>query len=132
MAYEALENSGVILKDIDGSRISVFVSTFTRDYERHLYKDPCNLPRILMTGIGEAIVSNRISQFFNLKGPSVTMDTGCSGSLVALHQACQSLRTYESSMSLVRVINLILGQDQTIALSNTGSALYLDKCNYSI
>ncbi|KAL9626751.1 MAG: hypothetical protein Q9164_007802 [Protoblastenia rupestris] len=46
------------------------------------------------------------------------MDTGCSGSLVALHQACQSLRTYETSMSLVGGINLILGQEPTIALSN--------------
>jgi hypothetical protein len=43
-------------------------------------------------------MANRISYFFNMHGPSVTVDTGCSGSLVAVHLGAQSLRTKESSL----------------------------------
>jgi len=45
--------------------------------------------------------SNRISHFFDLRGPSFTSDTACSSSMVAMHLACQSLRTGESSCALV-------------------------------
>lgn len=43
-------------------------------------------------------MANRISHFFNFHGPSMTLDTGCSGSLVSVHLAAQSLRNGESSL----------------------------------
>lgn len=43
-------------------------------------------------------MSNRISWFFNLKGPSISLDTACSSSMSALHLGCQSLRTGETTM----------------------------------
>lgn len=43
-------------------------------------------------------MANRISYYFNLHGPSMTLDTGCSGSLVSVHLAAQSLRSGESSL----------------------------------
>ena len=50
------------------------------------------------TGDASAMLANRISWFYDLKGPSVTINTACSGSLVALHLACQSIRTRETTM----------------------------------
>lgn len=81
-----------------------------------MYADPLNLPKYGMTGVGQAIISNRISYLLDLRGPSMTLDTGCSGSLVALHQACLSLRSGESSMSLVGGTNLILSPDTMIPM----------------
>jgi acyl transferase domain-containing protein len=48
----------------------------------------------------------------------MTLDTGCSGSMVALHQACQSLRAGETSMAVAAGVNLILSPDQMIGMSN--------------
>ena len=114
--YEALENGGLKMDEIQGSRTAVYMAMFSHDYDKNLYKDPNDLPKYQLTGSGEAIVSNRISYVFDFRGPSMTLDTGCSGSLVALHLACQSLRTGECDMALVGGVNLILGPDQTIAL----------------
>ena len=118
LAFEAFENAGLPLHQIHGSKTAVFVSMFSHDYDRNVYRDPFDLPPHLVTGTGAAIVSNRISHFFNLKGPSVTLDTGCSGGLVALHQACQALRLRESDFGLAGGVNLILGIDHMIAISD--------------
>jgi acyl transferase domain-containing protein len=58
--------------------------------------DQEDLPLYYGIGTGTAILSNRISWFFDLRGPSISIDTACSSALVALHLGCQSLRTGES------------------------------------
>jgi acyl transferase domain-containing protein len=119
-AYEALENAGIPLENVRGSSTSVFVAIFSRDYDRMQYKDPETLNRYTMLGTGDAILSNRISYVFDLRGASMTIDTGCSGSLVALHQACQSLRMGESDMALVGGTNLILSPEAMISMGFVG------------
>ena len=121
VSYEAFEDAGIPIEKVHGSDTAVYVAMFTRDYDRNIYKDTSRIPKYHVTGSGEAITSNRISYTFNLKGPSITLDTGCSGSMVALHQACQSLRTGESSMALAAGVSLILNPDHMISMSNLGS-----------
>ena len=116
-AFEALENAGITVNDVKGSDTAVYMAIFSRDYERMMFKDPNNIAKYHMVGTGEAILANRISHVFDLKGPSVTLDTGCSGSMVALHQACQSLQVGESRMALVGGSNLMLSPDQMIPMS---------------
>ncbi|CZR60866.1 related to polyketide synthase [Phialocephala subalpina] len=115
--YEALENAGIPQEKIRGSDTGVYVGYFARDYDRMVFKDTSDLPKQHITGGGDAIVSNRISYVFDLKGPSMTIDTGCSGSLVALHLACQSLRAGESAMSIVGGVNLHLSPDYDVMMS---------------
>ncbi|KAM0158453.1 hypothetical protein ACHAPG_004132 [Botrytis cinerea] len=116
-AYEALENAGISLEKVRGSSTSVYVAIFNRDYDRMMFKDTNDIAKYHLLGSGEAIASNRISYTFDLKGPSMTVDTGCSGSLVALHQACQGLRSGDTNMALVGGTSLILSPDTMVPMS---------------
>ncbi|GAB1319702.1 hypothetical protein MFIFM68171_09912 [Madurella fahalii] len=117
-AYEAVENAGIPMEKLAGSNTSCYVGCFSRDYNEMLTHDPETSPVYVSTGNGAAILSNRVSYFFDLKGPSLTVDTACSSSLVAFHLACQSLRTGESKASIVGGTNLIFNPDVMIAMSN--------------
>ncbi|KAH6894149.1 hypothetical protein B0T10DRAFT_508420 [Thelonectria olida] len=107
-SYEALENAGIRIEDIDGSDTSVYVGSFVKDYEQVCLRDPDWQPQYAATGNGIAIMANRISYSFNLHGPSMTLDTGCSGSLVSVHLAAQSLRSGEASLAIAAGAGMIL------------------------
>ena len=83
-------------------------------------RDPASFPRYVVTGNSGNMLSNRISHFFDLRGPSMTIDTGCSSGLVALHLGCRSLQTGESKMAIVGGANVILNPDNFILMSNLG------------
>lgn len=83
-------------------------------------RDTQNLPRFLMTGTGSAMASNRISHFYDFLGPSMTLDTGCSTTLTALHQACQSIHTGDADMSIVSGSNVMVNADNFVAISSLG------------
>lgn len=110
--------AGITLQDVAGSNTSVYAGSFFRDYHESLIKDPDNLPRFLLMGTGAAMASNRLSHFFDLRGPSMSVDTGCSTTLTALHQGCQSLRTGESDMSIVGGANIMFNPDMFLAMSS--------------
>ncbi|KAI8631471.1 Aft9-1, partial [Xylariaceae sp. FL1651] len=116
--YEALESAGIRQEDIQKSNTAVYMAMFTRDYDRNVYKDMMSIPKYHVTGTGDAILANRISYLFNLNGPSVTIDTGCSGGMAAISHACQALRSGQSDMALAGAANLILSPDHMIGMSN--------------
>lgn len=68
----------------------------TNDYEMLSLHDIHDIGHNAASATSEAMTANRVSWFFGLKGPSLTLDTACSSSLYALHLACQSLRTKET------------------------------------
>jgi acyl transferase domain-containing protein len=88
-----------------------------------LMRDPEELPRYVMTGNGATMMANRISHFYDLRGPSMTVDTGCSTGLVALHQACQSLKTNDAKIAIVVGANIMINPDIFVLWSSLGYAL---------
>jgi acyl transferase domain-containing protein len=68
----------------------------TNDYEMMSLHDIYDIGHAAASATSEAMTANRVSWFFGLQGPSLTLDTACSSSLYALHLACQSLRTGET------------------------------------
>lgn len=81
-----------------GSKTSVYNGSFTGDYTNVVMSDPEQEVTHAATGLATSMLANRISWFFDFKGPSVNLDTACSSSLMALHTACQGLRDGEASM----------------------------------
>ncbi|KAF2139471.1 uncharacterized protein K452DRAFT_232273 [Aplosporella prunicola CBS 121167] len=126
--YEALENAGLPLAQIAGSKTSVFAGLFVHDYRDGLVRDEDNIPRFFLTGVGSAMASNRISHFFDFRGASMTIDTGCSTTLVALHQAVQSLRSGECDMSIVGGSNVLINPDNFKTMGSLGFLSPDGKC----
>ncbi|KAJ0165779.1 Nonribosomal peptide synthetase 14 [Colletotrichum tanaceti] len=132
VVYEALESAGYTVEQYAGRKVAVFAGLMTADYDTLCQRDDITSNQYLATGNSRAILSNRISYFFNFRGPSMTIDTACSSSLVALHQAVLSLRSGECDMACVAGANLILTPEQFISeaslhmLSPTGKSRMWD------
>ncbi|KAI1391900.1 polyketide synthase [Hypoxylon trugodes] len=120
VVYEALENAGISLDEINGSLTSVFCGSFTNDYNSMITKDLESYPKYSVTGTGNAILSNRISYFYNLHGTSLTIDTACSSSLVCFHLANQSLLDGESDISIVVGSSLHFDPNIFITMTDLG------------
>lgn len=112
--YEGIESAGYSIQNLKGSTTAVFVGQMTADYYDVLARDYDTIPQYMSTGTSRCLTSNKISYFFDWKGPSVTIDTACSSSLVAVHQAVQELRQGESTLAVAAGVNLILGPENYI------------------
>ncbi|KAI8623341.1 reducing type I polyketide synthase [Xylariaceae sp. FL1651] len=128
LTFESLESAGMPLHELVGSKTSVYAGSFTKDYHDRLLADPLHVPRAFVTGNYAAMAANRISHFFDLKGPSMAVDTGCSTSLMGLHLACQSLRSGESDCAVVGGACINLNPDFFTHLSTLGSCGPDGKC----
>lgn len=122
VVYEGLESAGVSMEAISGAPVACFVASFAVDYGDIQLRDPEDRPGNTGLGVGRAILANRLSWFFNLKGPSVTVDTACSGSLIALDMACRTLRSGEADSAIIAASNLYLSPEHVIDDALVGQA----------
>ncbi len=120
VAWEALEDAGIPPGNLSGSRTGVFISTLRDDYGARIFEDFDIVELYSGTGSSDTVIPNRISYFLNLSGPSVSIDTACSGALISVHLACQSLRAGEASLALAGGVNVILEPDSDIFFSQAG------------
>ncbi|KAE9375121.1 BcPKS8, polyketide synthase [Stipitochalara longipes BDJ] len=123
--FEALENAGIPKHEIVGKRVGVFIGGSFSEYEASSFTDADTIPMYQATGCAFAMQSNRISYFFDLRGPSFTLDTACSSSLVAVHQACQSIRNGECDTAIVGGCHLNMLPEFWVSMSN--SRLFSDE-----
>ncbi|MFG1241400.1 type I polyketide synthase [Xanthobacter sp. V7C-4] len=128
-AWEALEDAGIPADRIAGSLTSVVVGTLTNDYNQLITADDRWVSAATGTGTSNSIIANRLSYVLDLHGPSLTVDTACSGSLLALHLACQTLRNGEATLALCGgvAVNLVPAPD--ICFSRMGALSPRGRCH---
>ena len=129
-AWEALEDAGAVPSRLAGSRTGVFVGMWINEYENRLFRDPRALDFYMTIGSGRYAASGRLSYALGFEGPSITVDSGCSASLAAVHLACQSLWTGESAMALAAGVNAILEPSITIAYSQSRMMAPDGRCKF--
>ncbi len=130
LSYAAIEDAGLTFKDLDGSRTSVFVGISSHDYG-DLQNTPVEQINIgSHTNLGSAlcITANRISYFYNLKGPSMALDTACSSSLNAVHLACRSIWENDAELAFAGGTNAILKPEPQMGFSKGGFLSPDGKC----
>lgn len=108
VSWHALEDAGAIPAELEGSNVGVFVGASFSDYGLKQFATGGNGHALANTGNALAVLANRLSYFYDLRGPSITVDTACSSSLVSAHLAARAIRAGECELALVAGVNLLL------------------------
>ncbi|MFE9722738.1 SDR family NAD(P)-dependent oxidoreductase [Streptomyces sp. NPDC005794] len=121
--HETLEDAGYVRdtgKDRTGNlldgRVGVFVGVMYQEYQ--LYSAlPQGAGAAPIVSGSSASVANRVSHVFNFRGPSMSVDTMCSSSLMAVHLACRSLESGDCDTAVAGGVNLSLHPNKYLLLS---------------
>ncbi|KAK7724332.1 Type I Iterative PKS [Diaporthe eres] len=99
VAYQAVEQSGHLNGfGTEGSNVGVFMGTTGNEYQANAASQAANA--FTTTGNLQGFIAGKVSHHFGWTGPAMVVDTACSGSLVAIHQACSALVSGECSAAL--------------------------------
>lgn len=115
----ALEDANITQSDIQNRKVGMFVGASSNDYLRTVLCDE-EKDMNAIVGNSMAMLSNRMSFFFDFKGPSLTIDTACSSSLVATHKAIESLHNGECDIAIVAGVNIVLDTDLNKSMGEAG------------
>src|SRR5215471_1307510 len=133
LAWEALEDAGVLSARLRRSRTAVYVAVGFNDYGVLSLQRGHPMTAFTLTGNAPSFAANRLSQLFGFVGPSLSVDTACSSSLTAVHMACQGLRAGECDRAIVAAAHTILHPGPSLAeaaawlLSPSGRCLAFDE-----
>ncbi|MEV4148836.1 type I polyketide synthase [Amycolatopsis sp. NPDC049691] len=121
LAWEALEHAGIVPATLGGSAAGVFVGAMWDDYAALVHaSDARAIGHHTITGVHRSLLGNRVSHFLGAHGPSFTVDSGQSSSLVAVHLAVQSLRRGECPVALAGGVNLIFAPGNAVTTAKFG------------
>ncbi|VAW80206.1 Polyketide synthase modules and related proteins [hydrothermal vent metagenome] len=109
VSWEALENAACTDQQLKRSKTGVFVGICNGDYAQKLHDLALEeINAYMASGNAFSMAAGRLSYILGAQGPSLSLDTSCSSSLVAVHLACKSLRDKESNMAIAAGVNNIL------------------------
>ncbi len=120
--WEAVEDAGYVPQTYEGS-VGVYAGSYMNTYTLcSLETNPAFIASLANSFHGGVLqnelgndkdyMSTRVSFKLNLRGPSLTIQTACSTSLVSVAQACMSLTNYQCDMALAGGSTLKLPQNR--------------------
>lgn len=121
-SWNALEDAGYGTEHLKNNRIAMYVGAEESTYTSLTGADSN------ITSNNNAILSARLSYFLNLSGPNMAINTACSSALVAVHQACMSLRNLECDTALAAGVNLLYTPEPYVGMSQAGMLSANGKC----
>ena len=119
LSWEALENAGIDIAQLRGSKTGVFIGLDEVDYiSREVFSGNVNdLGPYSAIGISSHATAGRIAYFYDFKGPAICINSACSSSLSAMNMAVDSLRGGQCDLAIVAGANLLLNPESFIGLS---------------
>uniref|UniRef100_T1E5R8 Fatty acid synthase n=1 Tax=Crotalus horridus TaxID=35024 RepID=T1E5R8_CROHD len=120
VCYEAIMDGGIDPTTIRGTDTGVWIGVSGSEAAEAFSVDPELLLGYSMTGCQRAMFANRISYFFDFKGPSMSIDTACSSGLVALDNAYKAISSGQCESALVGGVNLILKPNTSVQFMKLG------------
>ncbi|XP_043860025.1 LOW QUALITY PROTEIN: fatty acid synthase [Dromiciops gliroides] len=120
VTYEAIVDGGINPAILRGTNTGVWVGVSGSETSEALSRDPETLLGYSMVGCQRAMMANRLSYFFDLKGPSIALDTACSSSLVAMQNAFQAISSGECCAAIVGGINVLLKPNTSVQFMKLG------------
>ena len=108
LCWEAMEDAAIPPQRLRGSDCGVYIGISTADYAYRMAHDLDLLDSTVATGNTSSIAANRLSYVFDLRGPSMAVDTACSSALVAFHQAVRAIASGECTHAIAGGVSLHL------------------------
>ena len=129
LTWEALEHARIPASELKGESVGVYVGSSTNDFQLLAVLGagnsdpdaPASADAYAITGSSSAIISNRVSYFYDFRGPSVAVDTACSSTLVAVHQAVRDLRSGDADLALAGGVNMLLAPAGSLGFDAIGA-----------
>ncbi|NUP27177.1 MAG: acyltransferase domain-containing protein, partial [Nocardia sp.] len=129
LTWEALEHARIPASELRGESVGVYIGTSTSDFQiiaaMSLGDTDPNVPASAeaykIMGSASSIIANRVSYFYDFRGPSVAVDTACSSTLVAVHQAVQALRAGDADVAVAGGVNMLLIPMTTLGFDKNGA-----------
>ncbi|HET9895077.1 MAG TPA: type I polyketide synthase [Streptosporangiaceae bacterium] len=122
LAWEVFEDARMAPDSASGHQVGVYVGAIADDYaELSRERGLVSVTGHTLTGLHRGFIANRISYALGLRGPSLTVDTGQSSSLVAVHLACAGLRRGECAMAVAGGVHLNIAAHSTAQVVKLGA-----------
>ncbi|MTI27661.1 SDR family NAD(P)-dependent oxidoreductase, partial [Fulvivirga kasyanovii] len=127
--WKTIEDAGYKPSDFAGSRMGVFVGVSSSEYAELLAKAGEGSSVHASTSNAHFLIPNRISYFYDFRGPSESIDTACSSSTVAIHNAVKAIQSGSCETAIAGGVNLLLSPYSYLNFSKAGLLSSNDQIN---
>ncbi|GAB2650839.1 polyketide synthase Pks13 [Nocardia goodfellowii] len=129
LTWEALEHARIPASELKGEPVGVFIGSSSNDFmliaalglgSEPDGSTPLSAEAYGIMGSVSSIIPNRVSYFYDFRGPSVSIDTACSSTMVAVHEAVRALRGGDADLALAGGVNMLLAPMATLGFDANG------------